>query len=912
LLLLAALYAVGYGSLLVYTDFLPYVFDNNESFSAFVHGSNLYHFGVEKSFGLTDEAYGPDPAAHPYVYTHQGNFPRLVAFLMYAAGVRTVEGQIALSTFTVGLATIGLIYLFFTRLVGRCFGITTALLFMSDYVLSAQWLVNTFKVWHGFLLFAMLLLIQQFNLDRRNRWLIWLAGASVCVGYFDLLMAVFTFVLCSVFAVALSGRRILQGFVPVVAMFVGAVASVCILLAQLIAYYGLEGLRQDLYLTFVGRNYLANDPAALRAWQEFFVNHRIVFWEALVDSKPFANLASALKSIFQYGFSVLTPYFSFLLFALVGCAAMTTLLRGALRSNRVAIVVGTGLATLLSSLLGTYGAAIALLFAGLLVAGSSQGKRSDGKGVARAAIWLVWFGINFLLAVICFTDAVEGHPARMRLQLGIPDMAGILVAVGLVGAAVFVPLTSQFITSWLGDGRQAAIRSYRLAAAGAYAALLAAVALGQHTWLDLPESPMASIWDYVMGPWVQRGASKLFVLVTAGLGVLTIAKGWRLAPYGDDRRIMLFLLAALTGYMAAYFFSPGYMVLINLKRYVPILVFFLLPFAAFAMCILMRLLTLAGRAAKSRLTNIAVFAMASLAAIHVLVYWIGVQATYIELIPPDQAYPLSKLDKPPYAGETFTVNHYAAPVAAKTGTWAYINQFFVASGEYRLDPDGYKPDGKDIYRWFADRENPKYDFPSYVFCFDMPGFHHALQALQILRSNRDRHLTVSQIYRRKGHDELSYTPLIRFPFACAGAFSSRRLDDADEALLRLILVDSDPSFLTRWSIYRLEHDFPPYVASGDQAPVKLQLERRSGACIVRVAYAYRQQQSKPESGTLMRAWLQKDGDASNTSWLYEGPAVAELPIPAGTRGRLLVFVEPATSTRRGWSVSSEPFPLADC
>src|SRR4051812_40643697 len=81
---LMILYVVGYGTFLVASDGLPYVLDNNESFSTLQHAMNLYRFGISKSLGLTDEATGPNPDAHPYVHTHQGNLPRVFGVLIYA------------------------------------------------------------------------------------------------------------------------------------------------------------------------------------------------------------------------------------------------------------------------------------------------------------------------------------------------------------------------------------------------------------------------------------------------------------------------------------------------------------------------------------------------------------------------------------------------------------------------------------------------------------------------------------------------------------------------------------------------------------------------------------------------------------------------------------------------------------
>lgn len=59
---LIAVYAVLYGAMLVATDFVPYVLDNNESFSSLNHARNLIEFGAAKSFGLADEAVSPHRA----------------------------------------------------------------------------------------------------------------------------------------------------------------------------------------------------------------------------------------------------------------------------------------------------------------------------------------------------------------------------------------------------------------------------------------------------------------------------------------------------------------------------------------------------------------------------------------------------------------------------------------------------------------------------------------------------------------------------------------------------------------------------------------------------------------------------------------------------------------------------------
>src|SRR5688572_19106660 len=86
LLLVGLVYMFVYGGLLIWADGLPYVMDNNESFSTVWHAQNMATQDVSRSFWLTDESYGVNSEAHPFVHSHQGNFPRLFGFLLYQLG----------------------------------------------------------------------------------------------------------------------------------------------------------------------------------------------------------------------------------------------------------------------------------------------------------------------------------------------------------------------------------------------------------------------------------------------------------------------------------------------------------------------------------------------------------------------------------------------------------------------------------------------------------------------------------------------------------------------------------------------------------------------------------------------------------------------------------------------------------
>ncbi|HWF47502.1 MAG TPA: hypothetical protein VG168_10890, partial [Bryobacteraceae bacterium] len=66
-LVILSVYFVWYSFLILRGHGIPYVMDNNETFSALNHARNLWSFDFFRSFGLTDEAVSPDAAAHPFV-----------------------------------------------------------------------------------------------------------------------------------------------------------------------------------------------------------------------------------------------------------------------------------------------------------------------------------------------------------------------------------------------------------------------------------------------------------------------------------------------------------------------------------------------------------------------------------------------------------------------------------------------------------------------------------------------------------------------------------------------------------------------------------------------------------------------------------------------------------------------------
>src|ERR1700738_4498079 len=188
-IVLLALHQAYYGTLLIGSNFVPYVMDGNETFSVWWHAHNLYTFSFWKSFGLTDESYGVTEASHPFFHTHQGNMPRLFGFLIYALGARTVEAQVLVTTLIIGNLTLFFCYASIAKVTRPSIAFMFCLFLFSDYLLYAQWHVVTYRVWYGFLFFGTAFAISSAT-SKNKVWPYALLGVLFfLLFYFELVFA---------------------------------------------------------------------------------------------------------------------------------------------------------------------------------------------------------------------------------------------------------------------------------------------------------------------------------------------------------------------------------------------------------------------------------------------------------------------------------------------------------------------------------------------------------------------------------------------------------------------------------------------------------------------------------------------------------------------------------------------------
>jgi hypothetical protein len=333
------MYLILIGAVLAWTHGLPYGSDNNESFSAFTHARNLLQFGFGQTVGLTDEAYSLDPPAHPYVYTHEGNLPRLVVYLLMRLGLMRIEWQIALLAVLVGSATMYFCFAFFSRAAGNLFAFLACAVLATDYLSFLQWQINSFRVWHGFFFFACLLCVQSAGGPRgRTASAVWFMTCAALF-YFEVVFAVFAVATSICYGLLIYWRR--RNLVYHLALIAGAGAIVAIggLVAQSAAHLGWPVAWRDLQLTVLNRNFYVQSGVESAAEQtlQFFIQHHIVYWRDNPDTRGFLRLTSFLRTFGKFGLLVDTPY----LVSLMAIVTVAWLLRPLARA-RIILELGSG------------------------------------------------------------------------------------------------------------------------------------------------------------------------------------------------------------------------------------------------------------------------------------------------------------------------------------------------------------------------------------------------------------------------------------------------------------------------------------------------------------------------------------------------------------------------------------------
>lgn len=679
----AAVYCLGYGWFLWYSDFLPYVLDNNETFSSLVHAANLYHFGIEKTFGLTDEAYGLSEAAHPYVYTHQGNFPRFYALLLYALGARSPESQIVITTFTIGFSGIYFAYRFMSGLTSKPFAVTFCLVMMSDYLMFAQWQVNTWQVWHLFFFFSSLLCINGLGARGSRIWIPLSLLNFSCLLYYEILFSVFVLTFCGVYAIYFHGGRLRNAFSTIIVMGLGACLGATVLVAQNIAYFGVAKFLQDLKLTYMGRNMAGSSRELLQKLAEFYDQNNIVFWHNITDA---GYLRSPIEMAWHFANFVMAPYTPFLVLSVLAILLslmFVSISRWNIFSKKRKFENQNG-----EGRSGTVFLAGAFAtFAGSVLIDA----RSAGLSVENfAALQMVG---RFLLFLVALAMAIYGFSKSIRVE-NEPKASNI-------AATVF------------------------------YLLVVSALIRTQPFWYDPIHQ---ALWQEAAGFFGSEVVLQILLIIMVWIGarnVLTSDGDANVMAQSDViNKIFIFILFGFVAFSISAFLIPGYLKTVYFARYAPLTVFFHTAPIALILYVLGSYVVQSPvlfQSLDERRTGTfrARQFMAAGSMCFLILYWGQLQATYFNRLPPDHFSFVKELRSPPYTNASFAVNTYAAPIAFSTGHWAYFDPV-LGNGLVETTEKGPRMIRDLKLLWFADkRNNPDYRNPDYFLCIRSQYFHGA-------------------------------------------------------------------------------------------------------------------------------------------------------------------------------------------
>jgi hypothetical protein len=272
----------------------------------------------------------------------------------------------------------------------------------------------------------------------------------------------------------------------------------------------------------------------------------------------------------------------------------------------------------------------------------------------------------------------------------------------------------------------------------------------------------------------------------------------------------------------------------------------------------------------------------------VVLAWGSLQIFLLRKLPPDEISFFPMLSKSPFRGATFAASIYGGTLSYFNKNWAYFDaNSALAQVGVTLGPDGYEVQRDDAYVWFADRGvNATYNKPEYFLAMTFQFWAtYGFGAAYLMDD--------SAAQRPRAGD---------FPLV-------RAVREGRTSYLHPVEVARDPSPLDRWSIVRLDWNFPPFLRGLEGGEfVTLEAAPATDGTRVHVNYRYAHQEGVPEAGT--RVTLFARSPCTGAVTVSPAPAdTREFMLPRSFVGTVRAEVQPATATKVGPTYASLPLQI---
>lgn len=688
-----------YLGFLHYSEYLPYVLDGNETYSSLVHAYNMYFGDWSKSFGLTDEAFSPFPEAHPMIHTHQGNWPRIYAFILFALGARTAESQIILHVFTIGALSIWLMHRFFAKITSNMFALIISLIFMTDYILFAQWQVVTYRVWHCFFIFAIFNCMHEF--ESSKKWKAFFIFNFAALYYWELVFAFYLSVWSLLYYWTIS-KSFKKTFKCGLLISASGLSAIAILFTQLSLFMGPKNVIEDFSLTFFARNFAKTPDELIKVLKGFYETKNIAVFYNVPDSLQFKGLINYITSFFKYGFQMHTPVLS-LMALIVLCSIILRFIK-----DKTSII-------------------------GLL----------QFKIPFRFAVVITTFSWLILLTFLAYDNAFLGIKTNFYIMQSV-DLVFAVVPLAILLAYLSIAPTfssqkSIQLNSLILINSILIISSYLIRVLPNFYSHEDSV-----IWYDtLTKNLSIEFW------WVSFVLVQLFAVMN-----ISLSKSFN-EKYINSYLTLSYLMTAIAAYSLIYILSPGYLHSGYLQRTAPFSVFFLDLITGLLFCFLItyaififklckaRAFLLKGALHRLWYSNIVIYCsqaillVVSMAILVAFVYqWFAMQNIYTKLFPPTSFVFVKQLRTAEFQKKSIVTDQYSLPFAYETHSWGYSSGN-VGIGPLLLGQNDNVPEFDRTYLWYADRkENLNYKNPDYFICFSPNSFGAARNKLHGLSKQR--------------------------------------------------------------------------------------------------------------------------------------------------------------------------------